>query len=95
MIASAYERQTQYRIYGDEIARVMMPDIEMEDPMSLVIITKQSRDLLIESDQPLDECAQNLMQIQGDANAFVQIIVDETADTMNGVEVIACSILYR
>jgi len=93
--SNAFEIQTTYRIFGDEIQSLTAPEIEIEAPASLIIKTTQDHELLIESDQSLDACNDTLNTAMGDATASVQIVVHENATTMNGIIAIQCAIFFR
>ena len=92
---TAYEAQTEYRVYGDEIVSIVAPEIEVEDPAVLIINTTHHGELRIESDQQLKDCEDNLNHVKGNAAASVQIVVRQNRYTLNGVVVVQCSVSYR
>lgn len=95
MQVTAYEAQTEYRVYGDEIVSIVVPEIEIEAPLAVIINTAHHGELRIESDQSLEDCTSNLNRVKGDTTAFVQIVVRQNGHTMNGVMVVQCSVSYR
>ena len=92
---AAYEAQTEYRVYGDEIVSIVVPEIEIEDPAALIIHTTHHGELKIESDQQLEDCIDNLNHVKGNAAASVQIVVRQNGYSLNGVIVVQCSVNYR
>lgn len=92
---AAYEAQTEYRVYGDEIVSIDVPEIGFEAPAALIINTTNHGALKIESDHLLDDCEENLNSVKGDATASVQIVVRQNGYTLNGVVVVQCSVNYR
>lgn len=95
--AFAYQEFSEYRIMGSEIRSVTLGEQQHEDPATLVIELNAAENspqkLVIESDGFLDECLQEIQNIIGDNTSYVQIVVSETADTMNGTLHTECAIL--
>jgi hypothetical protein len=96
--AFAYQKLLTYRIAGKDILAVTEGVPEVEDPFSLtlkVVSGGEPVDLLIETDGDVAECRQELESIIGSGTAYAEIVVDETAQTMNGVLMIQCAVFHR
>lgn len=94
--AQAYEITTEYRIGGEEIVSIVEPEIEIEAPLALELTLSQGQTLLIESDMLLGDCKAVLEDVQSKGNrAAAKIVIDYSADTMNGVVVTECSLRDR
>ena len=93
--AAAMQKFEEYRIVGSEIQSVRLGPQEVEDPATLIIelVTgaSETQELMIESDGGLDECKQTIDYVIGDASRYMEIRVQTTADTMNGVMVTGCA----
>lgn len=93
--ASALQKFEQYRIMGSEIRSVRLGPQEVEDPATLIIElvseSSGSREIMIESDGSLDECKTTIDYVIGDKASYIQITIQLTADTMNGVMVTECA----
>tara|TARA_R110002020_G_scaffold35195_7_gene106335 strand:+ start:3161 stop:3514 length:354 start_codon:yes stop_codon:yes gene_type:complete len=93
--APAFQKFEQYRILGSEILSVRLGPMEVEDPATLILeLTPNSSgpgEITIESDAGLDACKATVEEILGSATSTVEITVQVTADTMNGVMVIQCA----
>ena len=96
--ALAYEVFTEYRIHSSEVLAAELGEIEHEDPASLILTLKNDsgspEKVVIESDDLLDQCLQEIQYMEGNNSAYVQIVVNTNAQTMNGVMVIQCSAHY-
>lgn len=94
-IATAYQHLSTYRIFAAELISVTVGNQEVEDPASLILkigpSPQEATDLLIESDGDLDECKQSLETIMDYASGYVEILVDQSAQTMNGLMVLHCT----
>jgi len=95
--AFAYQKLLTYRIAGKDILSVTEGVPEVEDPLSLslkIVSGGEPADLVIETDGEVQECKGQLESIIGSATAYAEIVVDETAQTMNGVLMIQCSVFH-
>jgi hypothetical protein len=96
--AAAFQKFEEYRIPGNEIRSVDLAPQAHEDPAVMIIVvgtdSANSQRIEIESDFPLDRCREDIEIIVGADNAYVQMVVDMTAQTMNGVLLTECSIFY-
>lgn len=94
-LASALQHFSTYRIFAAELISVTVGEQEVEDPASLILkigpSPQEATELLIESDGSLDECRQSLEAIMDYASGYVEILVDQAAQTMNGVMVLHCT----
>jgi len=93
--APALQKFEEYRILGSEIQSVRLGPQEVEDPAMLIIDlvpgSSETRQLTLESDGGLDECKATIDYAIGDTNRYVQIRVQTTAETMNGMMVTECA----
>ncbi|SEW46130.1 hypothetical protein SAMN04488515_3451 [Cognatiyoonia koreensis] len=89
-IALAQKSLIENRISGAHIASVQTPPIGMEEPATLIITLSSGAQLIIESDETLDDCAATIRNIIGVADKTVIIVTDHGAQTMNGVFVESC-----
>lgn len=93
--ALALQRFEQYRIMGSEIAAVRTAPHVDEDPAALIITLKSEQkepvEITLESDGPVEDCQTIMEYAIGDANSYIQITVQHTADTMNGVMMTECA----
>ena len=93
--AFAYQSFVEYRIRGDEIRSARIEPPEMEAPSLMIIETDPdvsgTDEIAIESDDNLDECLQAVESAIGDSAKRVTIVIDTTAETMNGVMVTECT----
>ena len=93
--ASAVQKFQEYRIIGSEIQSVRLGPQEVEDPATLIIElvpgNYETQEIMIESDGGLDECKQTIDYAIGDASRYIEIRVQTTADTMNGLMVTGCA----
>ena len=93
--AFAYQSFIEHRIPGSEIRSVRIEAPEMEAPSLMVIETDPdvsgTDEIAIESDDNLDECLQAVESAIGDSAKRVTIVIDTTAETMNGVMVTECT----
>ena len=93
--ATAFQKFEQFRILGSEIRSVRLGPQEVEDPATLIIElaadSSGPHEITIESDDGLDACVQTIEYAIGDAASYIQITVQLTADTMNGVMVTECA----
>lgn len=93
--ALAMQKFEEYRILGSEIQSVRLGPQEVEDPATLIIElvtgSSETQEFMIESDGGLDDCKMTIDYAIGDANRYVEIRVQTTADTMNGVMVTGCA----
>ncbi|WP_213216021.1 hypothetical protein [Roseibium polysiphoniae] len=96
--AGAYQQFTTYRIAGKDIVSVTVGEQQVEDPASLILklapSAGEASEITIFSDGDLDECQTNLGYIIGSKTDYVEIVVDDTARTMNGVMVIQCATFF-
>ncbi|MCP4380808.1 MAG: hypothetical protein GY798_05200 [Hyphomicrobiales bacterium] len=96
--APAFQKFEEYRIPGNEIRSVDMAPQGHEDPAVMILVVGadegSSQKIEIESDFPLDRCMEDIETIVGANNAYVQMVVDMTAPTMNGVLLTECSIFH-
>ena len=94
----AYQQFEEYRISGNEIRSVKLLPQEVEAPGTIVIElttdTAEARQITIESDFDIEPCKARIEEIIGNAQAYIQIVVHMTAQTMNGVVVTQCATLY-
>jgi hypothetical protein len=92
--AQAFQKFEEYRILGSEIISIKMLKQEVEDPSSFALYLKDlAEPIIFESDGFLDGCLQNIDYMIGDASQYVQIKVQTTADTMNGIMVTECVVV--
>ena len=93
--ATGFQKFEHYRILGSEIVSVRLGPQEVEDPATLILeLTQDSpgpREIVVESDFELDTCKATVEAILGSATSSVEIVVQVSADTMNGVMVIQCA----
>ena len=93
--AFAYQSFIEYRIPGNEIRSARIEPPEMEAPSLMVIETDPdvsgTDEIAIESDDDLDACMKEVESVIGDAAKQVTIVIDTTAQTMNGVIVTECT----
>ena len=93
--SSALQRFEEYRIVGSEIQSVRLGPQQVEDPATLIIDlvpgSSETKQLTLESDGGLDDCKLTIEYAIGDTNRYVQIRVQTTAETMNGVMVTECA----
>ena len=93
--ASALQKFEEYRIMGNEIRSVRLGPQEVEDPATLIIDLvsdpSEARDITLESDGGLDDCKLTIDYAIGDKTRYIEIRVQTTADTMNGVMVTECA----
>lgn len=98
-LATAYQHLTTYRIFGDELISVTVGVQGVEAPASLILqigsSPEEAIEVLIESDGSLEECKQSLDTIKGSAPGYVEILIDQAAQTMNGVMVLHCTVFYQ
>ncbi|MGJ8571353.1 MAG: hypothetical protein ACSHXI_11710 [Hoeflea sp.] len=93
--SSALQKFEEYRIIGSDIRSVRLGPQEVEDPATLIIElvsdASESREITIESDGGLDECKLTIDHAIGDKTRYIEIRVQTTADTMNGMMVTECA----
>lgn len=85
---------TEYRISGAEIREIHVLLIGMEESAALEIVLqlRAGREpFVVESDQLLKDCAEDIHCIIGNPNAYVQIVININANTMNGVWIRTCA----
>lgn len=96
--APAFQQFEEYRIRGHEIRSVKLGPQEVEDPATLVIDLSSGasgpRQLVLETDFDIEPCKATVEEIIGNKEAYVQIVVHITANTMNGVVITQCSAIY-
>lgn len=90
----AFQKFEQYRILGSEILSVRLGPLEHEAPATMYISTGTGQEIMIESDGALDDCKGSVEEIIGNRHAYIEISVHVSADTMNGVMLTGCSVLY-
>lgn len=97
-IASAYQHLVTHRIFTGELISATLGDQGVEDPATLILEVGPSpeeiTEIIIESDDSLDECLQNIERIKDYSTGYVEILVDHSAQTMNGVMVLHCTDFY-
>lgn len=95
--AGAYQNFIEHRIRGEEIRSVRIVEPEAEDPFMLVIETDPdftgTGEIVIESDSELEACREAVESAIGKRGTYVQIIVQTTAQTMNGTLATECVVL--
>ncbi|GAA0775031.1 hypothetical protein E1180_01990 [Roseibium denhamense] len=96
--AAAYQLIVSYRIAGTDLAAVELQEPEVEDPEVLHLkLTEGAGDtleLFLESDAGFGTCADDLQTIIGVADAYAEIVIDQSAQTMNGVAMLQCAIFW-
>ena len=96
--ASAFQKFEEYRIFGSEISSVTIGPQGVEAPATLIVkfvdTERFPEDLVLESDQSVDDCRDTIERAIGDENQYVQIVVQLTADTMNGILIVGCLGVY-
>lgn len=96
--AAAYQHLSVYRIFSAELISITVGEQEVEAPASLILqigaSMEEAVEILIESDQDLSECKQNLEIIQDSSTGYIEIVIDQSARTMNGVLVLQCTAFY-
>ncbi len=92
--ASAFQKFEEYRIPGNEIRAVRVTPPANEDPATIVIEldaeAQNDRQIILESDNALDDCKATVESAIGDEDTYVEIVLHTTANTMNGVIVVEC-----
>jgi len=96
--ASAFQQFSEYRIPGHEILSVKVEPHVDEDPAAITLQlapnASGTRELVLETDMDIEPCKAAIEEIIGNGQAYVQIVVHLTAQTMNGVVITQCSALY-
>lgn len=94
----AFQKFEEYRIRGDEIRSVKLGPQEVEDPATLVIELNSDasgvQQITVETDFDVEPCKTSIEEIIGNKQAYIQIVVHVTAQTMNGVVITQCSAMY-
>jgi len=96
--AAALQQFSEYRIPGHEILSVKVEPHVDEDPAAITLQlapnASGSKELVLETDMDIEPCKAAIEEVIGNAQAYVQIVVHLTAQTMNGVVITQCSALY-
>lgn len=96
--ASALQQFSEYRIPGNEILSVKLEPHVDEDPATITLQlapnASGTKELVLETDREIEPCKATIEEIIGNGQAYVQIVVHLTAQTMNGVVITQCLALY-
>ncbi|MHA7777084.1 hypothetical protein [Roseibium sp. M-1] len=95
--AFAYQKLLTYRIAGKDLLEVTEKAPEVEDPFTLTLKLAtggEPEELTIETDGDLGDCKDQLESIIGSDSAYAEIVVDESAQTMNGVMMTQCVVFH-
>jgi hypothetical protein len=94
--AQGYSLLEDHRIFGSDIRAVSHVPIgsEIEAPGVLTITLVDGaatvKEIVFESDDEVESCANAVESIIGSPTSYVQIVVELTADTMNGSLINLC-----
>lgn len=92
-VAFAQDTGREYEVTGEKIISVETTQVAPKDPFPLAIGLSSGATWVIESDMPLDDCKSNFELAAGDPDLTVVVVVDENAQTLNGILVTRCAIL--
>lgn len=95
---TAYQQFTTYRLAGTDLVAITSRVGLDEDPEELILTLTEgagdASELILESDLGFGDCKTDLEQIIGVKEAYAEIVLDQSADTLNGVRMLQCSVFW-
>ncbi len=92
LAAQEFTKLDDYRIPGGALVAVEAIDPPFEEDPEILRLTLSSTVLEFETDGDASDCAQVLAYLPGDTSQYAQIMIDTTAQTLNGSLIVQCAV---